>query len=190
MLQIWSEDIRESSILSTRNFDQALTAGCWSPSRPSVFFVTKSNGYLDVWDILFKQIDPTLSIKVADEALASVGVHEEGHLVACGSDKGVVSLLKLSSALSNMNKNDKALMTSLLDRESRREKVIEARNRELWLKEKMKNSVTVEHEDVKLEETQETDLIKQAEEDFFNFINSVSKQKEGAESKEVDIVID
>ncbi|XP_076332791.1 dynein axonemal intermediate chain 2-like isoform X2 [Tachypleus tridentatus] len=179
--RIWSEDIRESSILSTRYFDQALTVGCWSPCRPSVFFVTKSSGYLDVWDILYKQIDPTLSIKVADEALSSIGVHEEGQLVACGSEKGAVSLLKLSIALSNMNKNDKALMTSLLDRESRREKIIEARNREFRLKEKMKNSVAGEHEDVKVEETQEDDLIKQAEKDFYNFINSVSKQREETE---------
>lgn len=41
-----------------------LTDACWSPIRPSVFFTVKMDGVLDVWDILFKQNDPTLSLKV------------------------------------------------------------------------------------------------------------------------------
>uniref|UniRef100_A0A0E9RS69 Uncharacterized protein n=1 Tax=Anguilla anguilla TaxID=7936 RepID=A0A0E9RS69_ANGAN len=41
-----------------------LTDGCWSPVRPSVFFTVKMDGTLDVWDFLFKQNDPTLSLKV------------------------------------------------------------------------------------------------------------------------------
>lgn len=40
--------------------------GCWSPVRPSVFFTVKMDGVLDVWDILFKQNDPTLSVKVSE----------------------------------------------------------------------------------------------------------------------------
>ena len=41
-----------------------MTDGCWSPVRPAVFFTTKMNGTVDVWDYLFKQNDPTLSIQV------------------------------------------------------------------------------------------------------------------------------
>lgn len=41
-----------------------LTDACWSPVRPSVFFTVKMDGMLDIWDILFKQNDPTLSLKV------------------------------------------------------------------------------------------------------------------------------
>lgn len=41
-----------------------LMDACWSPVRPSVFFTVKADGVLDVWDILFKQNDPTLSVKV------------------------------------------------------------------------------------------------------------------------------
>lgn len=37
---------------------------CWSPVRPSVFFTVKMDGVLDVWDILLKQNDPALSLKV------------------------------------------------------------------------------------------------------------------------------
>ena len=41
-----------------------LTDGCWSPVRPAVFFTTKMDGTLDIWDIVFKQNDPTLSLQV------------------------------------------------------------------------------------------------------------------------------
>lgn len=41
-----------------------LTSGCWSTIRPAVFFTTKMDGTLDVWDFLFKQNDPSLSLKV------------------------------------------------------------------------------------------------------------------------------
>ena len=42
-----------------------MTDGCWSPVWPAVFFTTKMDGTLDVWDYLFKQNDPTLSIQVS-----------------------------------------------------------------------------------------------------------------------------
>lgn len=41
-----------------------LTDGAWSPTRPAVFFTTKMDGTLDIWDFVFKQCDPALSLKV------------------------------------------------------------------------------------------------------------------------------
>ena len=39
--RIWSEDIKESSIMWTSSYTENLTDGCWSPTRPSVFFTTR-----------------------------------------------------------------------------------------------------------------------------------------------------
>lgn len=41
-----------------------LTDGAWSPVRPAVFFTTRMDGTLDIWDFVFKQCDPALSLKV------------------------------------------------------------------------------------------------------------------------------
>ena len=41
-----------------------LTDAAWSPVRPAVFFTTKMDGTLDIWDFVFKQCDPALSLKV------------------------------------------------------------------------------------------------------------------------------
>ena len=46
-----------------------LTDGCWSPSRPAVFYTTSMTGILNVWDILFKQDSPTLTLQVENSKL-------------------------------------------------------------------------------------------------------------------------
>ncbi len=38
--------------------------GCWSPTRPAVYYTVSAGGVLDVWDIGFKHNKPTLSIQV------------------------------------------------------------------------------------------------------------------------------
>ncbi|KAI9535963.1 Dynein intermediate chain 2, axonemal [Dissostichus eleginoides] len=137
--RVWTEDIRESSILWTRYQTSYLTDGCWSPVRPSVFFTVNMDGMLDVWDILFKQNDPTLSLKVCDEALYSLRIQDNGRLLACGSEGGGASLLELSSGLRTNQSNDKNLLAAMLERETKRERVLEARQREVRLKEKSRS---------------------------------------------------
>jgi dynein intermediate chain 2 len=61
--QVWSEDVR-SPIMGTKYSNSYLTDGCWSPTRPSVFFTSKMDGSFDVWDYLFKKNDPTLTVQV------------------------------------------------------------------------------------------------------------------------------
>ncbi|XP_061656375.1 dynein axonemal intermediate chain 2 isoform X2 [Syngnathoides biaculeatus] len=112
--RIWSEDIKESSIMWTKYQMSFMTDACWSPVRPSVFFTVKTEGVLDTWDVLFKQNDPTLSVKVCDEALYSVRPDESGRLVACGSQQGAVTILELSLGLSSLQKNEKSLMAESL----------------------------------------------------------------------------
>ena len=52
--KVWSDDITESSLFTTGGYTEKITDGCWSPSRPSVFYVTRTDGVLDTWDILYK----------------------------------------------------------------------------------------------------------------------------------------
>lgn len=112
--RIWSEDIKESSIMWTKYHIAHLLDGCWSPVRPSVFFTVKMDGTLDVWDILFKQNDPTLCLKVCDEALYSIKVQDNGRFLACGSQLGTTTLLEISAGLCSLQKNEKALVSEVI----------------------------------------------------------------------------
>ncbi|XP_043678098.1 dynein axonemal intermediate chain 2-like isoform X2 [Vespula pensylvanica] len=191
--RIWSEDCRESCIAWTPGHRQFLMGGSWSATRFSVFFLIKIDGTLDVWDLLIQQDTPVLSIKVCDEALTCVRPHEQGQLVTVASRNGIIYLLELSEALKINHKNDKLLLTALLDRETRREKVIEAKNREIRLKMKsLRVNVDSEimndpsksnnREDSKQNVLSSKDaLIEQCEQDYIN-ITEAEKTRRSAEN--------
>ncbi|XP_006886454.1 PREDICTED: dynein intermediate chain 2, axonemal [Elephantulus edwardii] len=176
--RIWSEDSRESSIMWTRYHMAYLTDGAWSPVRPSVFFTTKMDGTLDIWDFGFKQCDPALRLKVCEEALFCLRVQDNGCFVACGSQLGTTTLLEVSHGLSTMQRNERNIASSIFERETRREKLLEARHREMRLKEKGKAEGKAEDQkdnemDVNLEE-----LVSKAEAEFFDVIFKELKRKE------------
>ncbi|MBV99873.1 Dynein intermediate chain 2, axonemal, partial [Eschrichtius robustus] len=77
-----------------------LTDGAWSPVRPAVFFTTKMDGTLDIWDFVFKQCDPALSLKVTCTCLPmhpgpQTLVAQQNHLR--GINKGKKQMPGLSS---------------------------------------------------------------------------------------------
>merc|ERR1712224_215857 len=72
-VRLWAEDM-ESHLLSTPHQDSYLSAGCWSPTRPSVLFSVALDGSMNVWDLYDRQNEPVYSQRVVDCALSSVGV--------------------------------------------------------------------------------------------------------------------
>ncbi|XP_050476936.1 dynein axonemal intermediate chain 2 isoform X3 [Bombus huntii] len=144
--RIWSEDCKESCIAWTPGHRDFLMGGAWSITRFSVFFLIKMDGTLDVWDLLIQQDSPVLSVKVCDEVLTYIKPHEQGRLATIANKKGTTFLLEFSEALIANQKNDKLLFTALLDRETRREKIKEAKNREQRLKMKSLRNINTETE--------------------------------------------
>ena len=89
-----------------------LTDGCWSPTRPGVFFTTKSDGSLDIWDYMFKQNDPTLTIQVSDCAQNYMRVESSGKYVASGGVDGSTTLFEICSGLYQMQPNEKQTISA------------------------------------------------------------------------------
>lgn len=132
--RIWSEDCRESAIIWTRHQPAMLTDGVWSPTKYSMFYISRMDGVLDAWDLLQQQNEPVLSIKVCDEPLLCMRAHEGGRLISGGSQNGATFLIEVSSNMATNQKNDKQLLTAMFERENKREKILEAKLRELKLK--------------------------------------------------------
>uniref|UniRef100_UPI00398EE1C9 dynein axonemal intermediate chain 2 n=1 Tax=Pristiophorus japonicus TaxID=55135 RepID=UPI00398EE1C9 len=169
--RIWSEDLRDTSIIWTKYHMSNLTDGCWSPIRPFVFFTTKMDGTVDIWDLSFKHSDATLSIKVCDEALYSLRIQDNGRFLVCGSHLGKTTLLEFSSGFYTYQKNEKSLANAMFERETKREKILEARQREMRVKERAK-SEQGKVVDQKVEDEEDTVEYKiaQAERAFFETI--------------------
>lgn len=82
--------------------------------RFAVFYLTRDDGTLDVWDIVQNQKQASLSVKVCDEPLKCIRTHEMGRLVAVGNQRGTTYLVEFSENLSIAQKNDKAFMTQVI----------------------------------------------------------------------------
>ncbi|NP_001089510.1 dynein axonemal intermediate chain 2 S homeolog [Xenopus laevis] len=181
--RIWSEDCRESSIMWTKYHTSYLTDACWSPTRPTVFLTTKIDGTLDVWDYMYKQNNPSLSLKVSDEPLYNICMQDNGRFVACGSKMGVTTLMELSKGLYTLQRNERNLASAMFERETKREKILEARHREMRLKERSKAEPGEEVKDEKPAEDMK-EIIANAEKDFFENIEAELKRKEQQEIKQ------
>ena len=124
--RVWMEDLK-TPIMTTRYHGTYLTGGTWSPTRPGVFFTIKSDGEMDVWDYYYKQDDPTLSVKVTEGTpLTSFNVQDTGRLVTVGAADGSATLMELCEGLYTPQPNEKQSVNQMFDRETKREKNLEA----------------------------------------------------------------
>ena len=79
----------------------------------------------------YKQHEPTLSMQVHNDGLYSVSVEPQGQMLTTGSVDGSIYLLELSRGLTELQRNEKSAVTQMFERESKREKNLEARAKEL-----------------------------------------------------------
>jgi len=59
-----SPEKQESSIIWTKYCAVDLTDGCWSPTKCSLFYLSRVDGNLEAWDLLQQQSEPILTVKV------------------------------------------------------------------------------------------------------------------------------
>lgn len=126
--KIWCEDLK-SPIMQTRYHQSYLTNGCWSPTRPGLFFLTRMDGFLDVWDIFYRQNEVAYSQKISDAVLTSISVM--GSMAAIGDSDGTVSMMSLCRPLwdQTLQPKEKEIMQTMFEREFRREKNLEVAKR-------------------------------------------------------------
>lgn len=101
--KIWSED-QKTPIMQTRYHTSYLTDGCWSPTRCGLFFLTRMDGFIDVWDFFYRQNEVAYSQKVSDSPLTSIAVSQtqpqtQMQYAAIGDAEGTVSLMQLCRSL-------------------------------------------------------------------------------------------
>jgi len=188
--RIWSDDLR-TPIMTTKYHSSYLTRGCWSPTRAGVFFVTRMDGVVDIWDYFYRQNEVAYSHKVGDASLSSISVQggaanqdHGGRLVAIGDVQGTVSLLEVCDSLTVPQSQEKQAISNMFDREQKQEKNLEAREKDLrrlrQAQEEAGNREAAEKKDGKDEKMEE--LLRQVDASFLAMI----KEAEDDESKAGD----
>lgn len=182
--RIWMEDLR-TPIMTTKYHSSYLTSGCWSPTRAGVFFVTRMDGVVDIWDYFYRQNEVAYSHKVGDSQLSSMAVQgttqQGGKLVAMGDVTGTVSLLEVCESLAAPQANERKAIDLMFEREMKQEKNLEARERDLRrqraLESENRNKEAQDKKDAKDEKMEA--LLRKVDADFLAMI----KEAEDDESK-------
>lgn len=90
-----------------------LTGGCWSKSRCSVFFTINAEGLLEVYDILLGTEKPLLNIRLCFDKLTAISSHDDGEILAVGSQKGNIYLLECTEDLTVITKEDRISLNNV-----------------------------------------------------------------------------
>jgi dynein intermediate chain 2, axonemal len=105
--KVWYEELK-SPVMQTRYHSAYLTDGCWSPTRCGLFFLTRIDGFLDVWDFYYRQNEVAYSQKISDSPLTSIAVNQ--NMAAIGDAEGTVSIMKLCPPLYETTPKEKETM--------------------------------------------------------------------------------
>lgn len=123
--RLWSDENKTAPMYSTFYHKAHLTHGCWHPQRAGVFFTSRMDGCIDVWDLMHRQSTSVLSVQVSDYALHTLRPTHEGHHLATGAVDGSVTLLELSPSLYISPANEKAYILRMFENEAQRDKNLE-----------------------------------------------------------------
>ncbi|KAK2959260.1 putative Dynein intermediate chain 3, ciliary [Blattamonas nauphoetae] len=135
-VKLWIDDLR-SPMISTPSDSVYLSAGQWSPTKPSLLFTAKENGYFDIYDVITQKF--ILSQQVTETpniGLSALEVQNTGKLIATGGKNGSIYIHELSDSLCQITDTEKTDVLNVLEREAKREKNVDARKKEQQLKER------------------------------------------------------
>ncbi|KAH6594814.1 hypothetical protein BASA50_006288 [Batrachochytrium salamandrivorans] len=124
---IWKEKLIFGPLLSSVPASSYLLSGCWSPTRPGVFFIGRADGVLEVWDLLDTSHAPSTTQTITSTAISCLQIHQYGgrsgdgqQFLAVGDDSGTLHIIEIPKKLQRPSKNEKSVITSLFEREARR----------------------------------------------------------------------
>uniref|UniRef100_A0A7M6DQP7 WD repeat-containing protein 63 n=3 Tax=Clytia hemisphaerica TaxID=252671 RepID=A0A7M6DQP7_9CNID len=120
---IWKDGVTFGPLIQSYPHDCKLTSGMWSPSRPSVFFIGKADGNIDVWDLLDKSHEPFLTQNVSPVPIITVSPFQmspKQQLLAAGDEVGTLHVMEVPWNLRYATTNELHAFEHYLDREASR----------------------------------------------------------------------
>eukprot|EP01017_Pseudomicrothorax_dubius_P046521 TRINITY_DN8202_c0_g1_i6.p1 TRINITY_DN8202_c0_g1~~TRINITY_DN8202_c0_g1_i6.p1 ORF type:complete len:722 (-),score=183.31 TRINITY_DN8202_c0_g1_i6:12-2177(-) len=125
---IWRTDI-EVPIFSSMIIQGAhITCGAFSPSRPGVVIVGRSDGYLNVWDFVDQSHKYIIHQNVASVGLSALRFHETMvNILAVGDMLGNLHVLELPKSLCKKIGSEEATIAEFWRREVERVRYVDKR---------------------------------------------------------------
>lgn len=131
-LAIWKEGVSSGPILHSASSQVKMACGVWSPTRPGVFFIAKVDGCIDVWDLLDRTHEPTLTQSVSPTSITQIfpyQVTQKQQLIAVGDNAGTLHILEIPWSLRQPSPTEQNGVANYIEREvKRRSFVVERQN--------------------------------------------------------------
>ena len=105
------------------------TCGAFSPSRPAVIFLGRSDGFIDIWDLNDRTHEPSVSVTATSAAVASMEFQTSAQrqMLAVGDDQGTVRVMEVPRNLRRAANNELKFATNFFSREEKRVKYVQRR---------------------------------------------------------------
>lgn len=117
--QLWnlSKDVTDTVPLLTSRFSEnKFTSGLFSNHRPAVIFLSRSDGHLEIWDLINEgTLRPSTVFKVCNNGITGMDFSGESLLISDSS--GVVHVLDLASQFTKPYPDEMKFMEEFLSRE-------------------------------------------------------------------------
>lgn len=131
-LAIWRSDFLHGPIYCQQRPSE-LTDCQWSLTRSSVFFLTRVDGTIEIWDLASSSQDPCLVETMSGGILTTVSQHRlDGDILAIGDHNSNVRIFKLPTTFTKFTAEEKSQFIEQINKEwVRKDKI--RRWQEGWL---------------------------------------------------------
>ena len=139
---LWAKG-RPKAIFMSPNLDNcSYTCGKFSPSRPGVIYLCKSNGEIDTWDLLDESHKPSVKDTLIKEKITSINIFrydipidENAEIqtqtsveyMVVGDISGQMTLIEVPKLFSEVVADEKNIMKKFFDNEIQRQEYMEVR---------------------------------------------------------------
>uniref|UniRef100_A0A3Q0RVD9 Dynein axonemal intermediate chain 3 n=1 Tax=Amphilophus citrinellus TaxID=61819 RepID=A0A3Q0RVD9_AMPCI len=107
---IWKEDVMDGPIFVTPSSEQECTVGCWSLSRPAVFFIGKEDGSIEMWNLLLNTSEPTqVYAHITNTKITCIKpwiTSPKQHFLAVTDNLGMLRVLNIPKTLYSPSTNE------------------------------------------------------------------------------------
>ncbi|PIK53480.1 WD repeat-containing protein 63 [Apostichopus japonicus] len=120
---IWKEGRESNPLLISAAASKQFTCGFWSPTRPAVFYLGTAEGNIEVWDLLDRTHEASLSQNISASEITNVYPWHLSHkqqLLAVSDNVGTLHILEVPWTLRNLTHGELTSVTSYFDREDKR----------------------------------------------------------------------
>nr|XP_061790698.1 dynein axonemal intermediate chain 3-like [Nerophis lumbriciformis] len=134
-IAIWKEGVLDGPIFLFPSLEGLATSACWSLTRPGVFFVSKGDGKIEVWNILEKTEEAVhVQEHMSNGKITCIKpwtVTSKQHFLAVADDLGIVRIFQIPPVFYIASRNEKVNVGKCIDIQIQRLNDL-LKRKELW----------------------------------------------------------